>query len=208
MANKLMTGILVFLVVINIAMGAYMYLISQDVDTLSKQLASLQANTTAQLDDLIGDVDDLDKETAGRFDTVEEGIETNRAGIESIGDELVGEDIPRGPLEKWHEWMLEAEDEATTGIELGWTGIKQKLESERLEECAERLWKDYSIIITGHTHIPVSLHKKEKYYFNTGTWMPYADIDDEIFDIEQLRNVDSFPFEPKTPLEAGLFLLL
>ena len=88
MANKLMTGILVFLVIINIAMGTYMYLISQDVDTLSKQLASLQANTTARLDDLTGDVEDLDKATADRFDTVEEGIESNQAGIESIGDGL------------------------------------------------------------------------------------------------------------------------
>ena len=42
MANKVIIGILVLLLVINAAIGTYAYLLSRDIDTLSMQLADQQ----------------------------------------------------------------------------------------------------------------------------------------------------------------------
>jgi len=84
MANKVIIGILVLLLVINAAIGTYAYLLSRDIDTLSRQLADQQEEITAQL----GAVSD---EVEARFGTVEEGIQSNLAMLDALGNEIAEE---------------------------------------------------------------------------------------------------------------------
>jgi S1-C subfamily serine protease len=91
MANKVIIGILVLLLVINAAIGTYAYLLSRDIDTLSKQLADQQEELTSQLGAVINEVEALGMETETRFDTVEEEIQANLTGIVALGDEITEE---------------------------------------------------------------------------------------------------------------------
>lgn len=91
MANKVIIGILVLLLVINAAIGTYAYLLSRDIDTLSKQLAEQKEELTSQLGVVSDEIEALGSETEARFDTVEEGIQSNLAGIITLGDEIAEE---------------------------------------------------------------------------------------------------------------------
>ena len=91
MANKVIIGILVLLLVINAAIGTYAYLLSRDIDTLSRQITEQKEELTNQLGVVSDEVEALGSETEARFDTVEEGIQSNLAGINTLGDEIAEE---------------------------------------------------------------------------------------------------------------------
>ena len=91
MANKVIIGILVLLLVINAAIGTYAYLLSSDIDTLSRQITEQKEELTNQLGVVSDEVEALGSETEARFDTVEEGIQSNLAGINTLGDEIAEE---------------------------------------------------------------------------------------------------------------------
>ena len=113
MANKVITGILVLLLVINAAIGTYAYLLGRDIDTLSKQLAEQQEQLTAQIDVVGNEVEALGMETETRFDTVEEEIQANLDGIGALGDEIAEE--------------AARTESRIAGIEAGISGIRGEL---------------------------------------------------------------------------------
>ena len=88
MANKVIIGILVLLLMINAAIGTYAYLLGRDIDTLSAQLAEQRAELADQLNAVGDEVETLSTETETRFDAVEEGIQSNLASIDALGDEI------------------------------------------------------------------------------------------------------------------------
>ena len=91
MANKVIIGILVLLLVINAAIGTYAYLLSRDIDTLSRQLADQQEEVTAQLGAVSDEVEALGMETEARFGTVEEGLQSNLASLDALGNQIAEE---------------------------------------------------------------------------------------------------------------------
>jgi S1-C subfamily serine protease len=91
MANKVIIGILVLLLVINAAIGTYAYLLSRDIDTLSRQITEQKEELTSQLGVMSDEVEALGSQTEARFDTVESGIQSNLAGINTLGNEIAEE---------------------------------------------------------------------------------------------------------------------
>ncbi len=88
MANKVIIGILVLLLVINAAIGTYAYLLGRDIDTLSRQLVDQEEEMTAQLVTVSSEVAGLGMVTDTRFDTVEEGIQSNLVALDALGEEF------------------------------------------------------------------------------------------------------------------------
>ena len=95
MINKVLIGILVFLVILSGALGAYSYLLTREIDTLGEQLTVFQDNFTA-----------FEAESITRFDVLEKGIgtlENELSGtptkIATLEDELSGTQNKIGTLE-------------------------------------------------------------------------------------------------------------
>jgi S1-C subfamily serine protease len=95
MINKVLVGILVFLVILSGALGAYSYLLTREIDTLGEQLTVFQDNFTA-----------FEAESITRFDVLEKGIgtlENELSGtptkIATLEDELSGTQNKIGTLE-------------------------------------------------------------------------------------------------------------
>jgi len=91
MTNKVLIGILVFLVILSGALGAYSYLLTREIDTLGEQLTVFQDNFTA-----------FEAESITRFDVLEKGIGT-------LEDELSGTQNKIGTLKD--ELISTLEDE-------------------------------------------------------------------------------------------------
>jgi S1-C subfamily serine protease len=77
MANKVVIGLLVLLLVINAAIGTYAYLLGRDINTLSEQLADQQEEFAEQLGAVRDDVEAFFIETEDQFDTFAEEIQSN-----------------------------------------------------------------------------------------------------------------------------------
>lgn len=88
MTNKVLIGILVFLVILSGALGAYSYLLTREIDTLGEQLTVFQDNFTA-----------FEAESITRFDVLEKGINGTLARIGTLEDELSGTQNKIGTLE-------------------------------------------------------------------------------------------------------------
>lgn len=74
MFNKVLIGILVFLVIVNGGVGAYSYSISQQIDTLSEQLASFQEEQETRVAAVSDEFTALRGETLTRIDKLDSDI--------------------------------------------------------------------------------------------------------------------------------------
>jgi len=72
MANKLVVGLLVFLVVLSCGTGAYSYILSQEVNNLNEQLVAFH------------------EEQAGRISTLQENQDEQKSRLTAVGDEVTG----------------------------------------------------------------------------------------------------------------------
>ncbi|UCB42694.1 MAG: trypsin-like peptidase domain-containing protein [Dehalococcoidales bacterium] len=106
MVNKVLIVILVLLVILNGAIGAYAYLLNKDIDTLSEQL-------TDQISAVRTEVTALSEETEARFDVIDEGVQSNQASIDALGDRL-------------DEELAQTSDKIA-GLEAGIGGIRSEL---------------------------------------------------------------------------------
>lgn len=79
MTNKVLVGILVFLVILSGALGTYSYLLTKEIDTLGEQLTAFQDEFTA-----------FEGESITRLGVLEEGINGTLARIGTLEDELSG----------------------------------------------------------------------------------------------------------------------
>jgi S1-C subfamily serine protease len=113
MANKLVIGILVLLVIYAAAVGFYSYTLNQDIDRLEEHFSALEAEQTNRLDALDAGFVGLQDETLSRFNALESNIEALLAGIDDVQGEISDinqeiNDITSG---------LDILDERITGLE-------------------------------------------------------------------------------------------
>ena len=128
MANKVLIGILILLLLINGAIGAYAYLLSKDIDTLREQLADEISTVGAE-------VTALSVETEGRFDTVEEAIQSNQASIDALGDKVDGEMIWLGDRIAGLEGRIDNLEAGMDEIEIGLAAIEPGLEVDEVYQA-------------------------------------------------------------------------
>ncbi len=91
MANKVIIGILVFLVILSGSIGYYSYTLNLQLDSLSGQLSSFQAEQAAQVANLSSELTNLRGETLNRIDNLKEEIAETSADIGTLEDTLEDE---------------------------------------------------------------------------------------------------------------------
>ncbi len=87
MTNKIIIGILVFLVVLSGGLGYYAYTLGQQVYSLSDQLATFQTEQAAQIGALNGELTTLSGETLTRFDVLTGKVDENLTKISTLESE-------------------------------------------------------------------------------------------------------------------------
>ncbi len=88
MANKVIIGILVFLVIISGGFGYYFYGLNQQVDSLSGQLVALQAEQASRIDAVNDELAAFRGETLTSVDNLKGGIDETLTRIAGLGDEI------------------------------------------------------------------------------------------------------------------------
>ena len=88
MANKVIIGILVFLVVISGGFGYYLYGLNQQVDSLSGQLVALQAEQASRIDAVNDELAAFRGETLTGVDNLKGEIDETLTRIAGLGDEI------------------------------------------------------------------------------------------------------------------------
>ena len=95
MFNKVIIGILVFLVVLTAGIGTYSYMLNQQVNDLNEQLISSQEEQATRIAAVTDDLTAFKGETSNTIDRLREGIDENIAEIDIVGEEIdsLGEEI-------------------------------------------------------------------------------------------------------------------
>lgn len=120
--------------------------------------------------------------------------------------ENYSEELEKGNLEKWKEWM--SRDELIkAGVEGSFRFYKDHVETTKLLKYAENIFKkseSIQVVVNGHTHEPDIKANGNTFFINTGTWIPYlnfkkkdGDIEPFLKSKEKLKDPDKFPFSPK-----------
>jgi len=91
MANKIIIGILVFLVIILGGSGYYSYTLAQQVDYLSEQLTVYQQEQARRISSVSSELADLRRETLAKFNSLEDEIGETTIEIGTLKDELKNE---------------------------------------------------------------------------------------------------------------------
>ncbi|MFC2020578.1 hypothetical protein ACFLU1_02110 [Chloroflexota bacterium] len=89
MINKVIIGMLVILVVLVGSLGAYSYTLNQQVNDLSEQLTSSQAEQATLIGGVTDELTAFKGEALDAIDHLGEGIEDNIAEIGGLEDEIV-----------------------------------------------------------------------------------------------------------------------
>ena len=88
MANKVIIGILIFLVIISGGVGAYAYLLNQQVEALGVQLEGFQQEQSARISAISGEVAALRWQTMDRIDALKTEIDGVQTEIGNLRDEI------------------------------------------------------------------------------------------------------------------------
>ncbi len=95
MFNKVMIGISVFLVMVSGGLGAYAYTLSQQIGTLGQALTDYQAEQTARISSITGELTAIDSDLADfktealdKIDAVDEDLGNTRSEIKSVQGEM------------------------------------------------------------------------------------------------------------------------
>ena len=102
MTNKILIGILVFLVILSGALGAYSYTLSKEINALSEQLTVFQGEFTTFRGESIARSGALEKGISGtlaKIGTVEDELSGTLTKIGTLEDELSGTQNKIGTLE-------------------------------------------------------------------------------------------------------------
>jgi len=90
MANKVIIGILVFLVILSGGLGYHSYTLSQQIYSLSQRLQSFQIEQTAQIGTLSGELTTLREETLASTGSLKVKIDETLTEIDTLEDGLGG----------------------------------------------------------------------------------------------------------------------
>jgi len=90
MSNKVIIGILVFLVMLSGGLGYYAYTLNQQFNSLSEQLTAFQVEQATRIDDISDKLNTLSVETLTRVSHLESKIDENLTQIAVLKDELDG----------------------------------------------------------------------------------------------------------------------
>lgn len=90
MANKVIIGILIFLVVLSGGLGTYSYLLSQQLEALSTQLGDFQLAQSARIGAVSGELAALRSRTLARIGTLKDEIGETRTQIGTLQGEISG----------------------------------------------------------------------------------------------------------------------
>jgi len=88
MANKVIIGLLIFLVIVSGGMGAYAYLLNQQIEALGVQLEGFQQEQSARISTISGEVAALRWKTTGRINELNIEIYGVQAEISNLRDEI------------------------------------------------------------------------------------------------------------------------
>ncbi|MFC1915705.1 trypsin-like peptidase domain-containing protein [Chloroflexota bacterium] len=88
MTNKVIIGILIFLVVLSGTLGYHAYTLSQQIDSLGEQLSVFQAEQAARIDTLSDELNTFSSETQTRVGDLEGEIGKNSTKIGVIEDKI------------------------------------------------------------------------------------------------------------------------
>ena len=89
MANKLVVGILVVLVIYTASIGFYTFSINSKIDNLEGQFASFEITQTDRMDALDASYINLQSETLDRLSAMENTIEEALAGVNDVQEDIV-----------------------------------------------------------------------------------------------------------------------
>jgi len=90
MANKVIISILVFLVVLSGGLGAYVYILNQQVEALGVQLGIFQEEQSVQIRAVSDELAGLKRQTLTRINSLEDEIGATQTQIGSLQDEISG----------------------------------------------------------------------------------------------------------------------
>jgi len=99
MTNKVIIGILVFLVVLSSGLGYHSYTLSQQINFLGEQLAVFQTEQATRIDALSDELNIFSGETQTRVGNLEGGIDKTLTKIGALKDEIDGNLSRIGTLE-------------------------------------------------------------------------------------------------------------
>lgn len=88
MANKIIIGILVFLVVLCSGLGYYSYTLSQQINSLGGQLSVFQIEQAARIDAISGELTTFRGETLTRISSLIKGLDGNLTRIGTLENEV------------------------------------------------------------------------------------------------------------------------
>ena len=88
MANKVIIGILVLLVILMGGIGYYSYMLNQRVDYLSEQLTAFERAQTARVDAVSSELTEFRGETLSSVNALEDKISKNMAEIDALEEEM------------------------------------------------------------------------------------------------------------------------
>lgn len=99
MVNKVIIGILVFLVILSGGLGYYAYTLNQQFNSLSEQLTAFQAEQANRIDAVSDELNTLSVETLTRVSYLGGKIDENLTQIATLKSELDGSLTKIGTLE-------------------------------------------------------------------------------------------------------------
>ncbi|MFC2007269.1 trypsin-like peptidase domain-containing protein [Chloroflexota bacterium] len=88
MGNKLIAGILIFLLIVAGGFGYYSYTLGQQINSLSEQLTTFQEGQAAQISNLSDELTNLREETLPSINTLKGEIGSARVQIGNVEDKL------------------------------------------------------------------------------------------------------------------------
>jgi len=88
MANKVIIGILVLLVILMGGIGYYSYTLNQQIDALGEQLTTFETEQAARIDAVSDELTTLRRETLSSINTLEDKIGETLAEIDTLKEEI------------------------------------------------------------------------------------------------------------------------
>jgi S1-C subfamily serine protease len=88
MANKVIVGILVLLLVLMGGIGYYLYTFNQQFDRLQERITASETEQSSRIDAVSGELGNLRTETQSNFSSVEGRLGDTKAAVDTVGKEL------------------------------------------------------------------------------------------------------------------------
>jgi len=113
MAQKVIMGILVVLLVLMGGMGYYFYTLDQHIDQLGERLTAFEAEQASRIDAISGELGNLRTETQNTLSSLEAGLAAAKARIDSQESEISG---VSSSVESLNERVTSAESDISGSV--------------------------------------------------------------------------------------------